>query len=121
MLNFTTLKSRFCFTNARKANTKFVGTLIVVQTATKSSCQLDANPQEAVIGFTVSKKIGKAVTRNLVKRQLRHVCRLLNHQQIAYNNYYVIIARSKILDASFSELTQEIINGFTWLAKKQRQ
>ena len=34
-----------------------------------------AAPAEPRVGFVVSKAVGPAVTRNLVKRRLRHLCR----------------------------------------------
>jgi len=59
------------------------------------------------VGFSVSKKVGKAVERNRVKRQLREICRL-NPQWFKPGFDYIFIARSPIKSASFGEKTQGV-------------
>ena len=55
------------------------------------------------IGITVSKKLGKAVIRNRVRRRLREVYRL---NEAAFLNGYdiVVVARSKCVGAEFTTL-----------------
>lgn len=53
------------------------------------------------VGLTVSKSIGSAVTRNRVKRRLRHTVRDVQLQPAMD---YVIIARQSIVDASYPTL-----------------
>ncbi len=65
------------------------------------------------VGVTVSKKLGKAVVRNRVRRRLREVYRL--HESRFLPGWdIVVVARSRAVDASFSELT----NAYLTLAKK---
>lgn len=65
------------------------------------ACKNDRNTKR--FGFSVSKKIGKAVKRNLVRRRLKEICRLNNHWFL--NGYdYIFIARKGIDDISFSSL-----------------
>ena len=55
---------------------------------------------------SVSKKIGKAHTRNLFKRRVKDILMKLN-----YNNScdYVIILRKSIIDANFENIKKELI------------
>ena len=65
------------------------------------------------VGVTVSKKLGKAVVRNRVRRRLREVYRL-NESRFLPGWDIVVVARGRAVDAGFSELT----NAYLALAKK---
>ena len=57
------------------------------------------------VGVTVSKKLGKAVVRNRVRRRLREVYRL--HESRFLPGWdIVIVARHRAVTASFSDLTK---------------
>ena len=59
------------------------------------------------VGFIVSKKVGKAVVRNKVRRRLREIFRAL----IPYlqdNCNYIIIARTECANATFSQLANSM-------------
>lgn len=58
------------------------------------------------VGFTVSKKVGKAHERNLVKRRLRHLMRQRKDRFAAYD--VVVIARASALAISFEELSRQL-------------
>jgi ribonuclease P protein component len=59
------------------------------------------------IGFSISKKIGKAHTRNLIKRRLRVVVREeVKHLPDEYN--LVIIARAGVDELTFDELQAQV-------------
>ena len=59
------------------------------------------------IGYTASKKIGNAVRRNKAKRIMRELARkiIINGK---INSYYVLIAKSSLLDEKFSNLIVEL-------------
>ena len=61
------------------------------------------------VGITVSKKLGKAIIRNRVRRRLREVYRL-NEEQFAAGYDIVVVARSRCIRASFPELTQAYLS-----------
>lgn len=56
-------------------------------------------------GFSVSKKIGKAVVRNKIKRQLKNIL----DQNIYENNFNcIIMVRKGILDLDFLEIRKSL-------------
>lgn len=62
--------------------------------------------QHRRFGFSVSKKVGSSVERNLIKRRLRAICRDIR-EQIPYEYDLVFIARKPALTASYSQLAAE--------------
>ena len=59
------------------------------------------------VGYTASKKIGNAVRRNKAKRIMRELARkiIINGK---INSYYVLIAKSSLLDEKFENLLIEL-------------
>ncbi len=66
-----------------------------------------AKSREKQVGFSVSKKLGNAVTRNLVKRRLRECFRPLLGD--VKNGLYVIVARPSAAGATFRELQRDTL------------
>lgn len=60
------------------------------------------------MGIIVKKSIGKAIHRNKVKRRLREIWRLEGTRLLTGSDV-VIIARQGILEATFTELKEELI------------
>lgn len=60
------------------------------------------------VGITVSKKLGKAVVRNRVRRRIREAYRL-NEGQFLPGWDIVIVARSRAVEVNFQKLTQSLL------------
>ncbi|MEG1805633.1 MAG: ribonuclease P protein component [Clostridia bacterium] len=60
-----------------------------------------------LIGVSVSKKIGKSVVRNKVKRRIKESARLLIPQMDKRFNY-VIIARTSAVESSYAQINQTL-------------
>lgn len=61
------------------------------------------------VGITVSKKLGKAVVRNRVRRRIREAYRL-NEERFLPGWDIVIVARSRAVEVSFQKLTQSLLS-----------
>lgn len=61
------------------------------------------------VGITVGKKLGHAVVRNRIRRRLREVYRL--HEDAFIPGWdIVVVARSRAISASFSQLTDAYLS-----------
>ena len=60
------------------------------------------------IGFTVSTKLGKAVTRNRVRRRLREIYRL-HEGEFLPGAEIVIVARVRSVDAGYRQLDRALL------------
>jgi ribonuclease P protein component len=65
------------------------------------------NQLEPKFGIIVSSKVGKAVTRNKIKRRLRAILRS-NLSKFSKDAEYVIIAYPQIANLNFENMTKEV-------------
>ena len=97
---------------------KWVSPSLILQTrkrAEKTSDTVLTQCNDARFGFTVSKKVGNAVTRNRAKRRLKEAVRRLqlDNERFCRLGYdYVLIARSSIVKQDFQSLLKEIRTAF---------
>ena len=61
------------------------------------------------VGFTVSKKLGKAVVRNRIRRRLREIMRL-SQERLEQGYDLILVARSRAVDAEYHRLEADVLN-----------
>jgi len=77
----------------------------------------DSSP--ARVGFTVSKKVGGAVERNRIRRQLREIVRLSAATGLHAGSDYVVVARRAALDIPFVRLAEDFTGALRRLEKRR--
>ena len=86
--------------------------------------QTDSSAQPERVGFVVSKAVGNAVTRNLVKRRLRHLmaATLAERDQAGTQPRcdFVLRAFPSAAQASYAELAQDVASSVASVTKKLR-
>ena len=107
------LTKRSDFLRVQRANLKYVTTSLVIQIASNSSLGHTATR----VGFTASKKIGNAVSRNFAKRRMRALISGQSDTLVEATDY-VVIARQAILVKKFSDIEGEMIDAIRALNKK---
>lgn len=70
--------------------------------------QLDQENSHFRVGISVSKKLGNAVTRNRVKRLIRHAIREISSELTAVD--FVIIARKGVENYPFQEVKKNLMH-----------
>lgn len=107
------LTKRSDFLRVQRANIKYVTPSLVVQTTSNSSL----GQMTARVGFTASKKIGNAVSRNFAKRRMRALISRQSDTLVEATDY-VVIARQAMLVKKFSDIEAEMIGAIHALNKK---
>jgi len=81
--------------------------------------QMRENPahQSIRVGFTATKRIGNAVTRNLAKRRLRQIARGLLPEFGRVGHDYVFIARDSTAAQNYLQLEQDAKKALKTLSK----
>ncbi len=88
------LKRNASFNYVYKKGNSIGSPLMVLNFVPASSCK---------VGVSISKKIGKSVQRNLIKRRIyEQFATFMPRIKGSYN--YVVVARERIRDASFEEI-----------------
>lgn len=102
---FSLLKRRRDFVRITKSGESVPTHTLVLQAAPSKSEQLSG---EARIGYTTTKKIGKAHVRNRCRRRLRAAAALFFAEHALPDFDYVIIARYTTAEAKFSAICKDL-------------
>ena len=71
--------------------------------------QLENQKSHFRVGLSVSKKLGNAVTRNQIKRRIRHIL-LSVREHLADNVDFVVIARKGVESLDYAEMEKNLLH-----------
>ncbi len=99
-----TMKRAFQFAMVRAAGSSNTGRFLVFSTAPHP----DGPDAPSLFGIITTKRIGHAVTRNLLRRRLREILRA-HGDPLRRGNYVVLIVRSRAAGADYAGLEKEFL------------
>ena len=70
------------------------------------------------VGFSVSKRVGNAVTRNRVKRRFRAAASIMINENGFFARDYVFIAKKAICGTAWNDLLETMRNAVKFMNKK---
>ena len=71
--------------------------------------QLENQKSHFRVGLSVSKKLGNAVTRNQIKRRIRHIL-LSVREHLADNVDFIVIARKGVESLDYAEMEKNLLH-----------
>jgi ribonuclease P protein component len=98
------LKRRRDFLGVAATRRKWVAPGLILQVRPQDS---GAAPPAIRVGFTVSRKVGNAVTRNRVRRRLRAAAEAVLTEHAAPGHDYVVIGRGNTVRRPFAALNDD--------------
>lgn len=106
------LKQRREFLQVAEARRKWAAPGLVLQARARDERDRPATdgaaPPDIRVGFTASRKVGGAVTRNRARRRLRQAVRQVMPCHAAPGQDYVVIARATTVRRRFSDLVKDL-------------
>ncbi len=113
MSEFLILKKRRDFLRAAKDLTVIFHNVML-----QAARPLSDQPHPARIGFTATKRLGKAHVRNRTKRRLRAVVREVYDKYALDNVDYVLVGRYDTFCCPFENLKTDVIRAFKKINKE---
>lgn len=101
-----TLKKRRDFLRAAAGGAKSAMPGLVLQV--RPNGEAEAAPGGIRVGYTVSRKVGNAVTRNRARRRLRAVAERVLGRDARPGRDYVLIGRSQTATRPFAALVEDL-------------
>jgi ribonuclease P protein component len=102
------LKRRAEFLAVAASRRRWVTPAFVLQLGRRPQAGSAAGPAEIGVGFTASRRIGKAVARNRARRRLSEAARVVLPGPARPGCNYVIVARPAVLTWRFDRLLHEL-------------
>lgn len=109
-MKINTLNKKFEFQAAFKSNVVFVSNLFVAY-----CLHFENDNVQTRFGFVIRKKVGNAVVRNKIRRRLKSS--IYTKLSCKLPLYIVIVARSKIAEADFQAISDEVKKMYTFATK----
>lgn len=110
-MSFFTIEKRRDFVLATNVGKRFITGSFILQMNKRADDHFAPPPPR--FGFTVTKKMGNAVTRNRIKRRLREAVREAATKLALPGHDYVLIPRHKALDCPFPDLLRDMEFAFS--------
>lgn len=104
--SFITIKKRADYLTVSKNCKSHKTKLFFFKIASKSILKQDHTAP--VVGITITKKVGKAVSRNKIKRRIKAIFNELDFSTEESNYIYSFYARNHIMQANYSELKKDV-------------
>ena len=108
------MKKRKMFVHVADAGIKVISSGIVVQ-----ACPNDLSLIRT--GFTTTKKLGKAVIRNRIRRRLREVVRLCPKMSEMTGYDLVFIGRQSTFDRPFEKLKADLVYALNDILRQNKE
>lgn len=102
--NIVTLKKNFEFKYVYNKGRVFSNNLLILYI-------IENKKENNRVGFIVSKKVGKSVVRNKIRRRLKEIYRL-NYNSIKKGYNLIIISRKSAVNTSYKDLEKSMQNLF---------
>ncbi len=115
------LKRRPEFLAVAASGRRWVTPAFVLQAGRRPARADDGSRAEIGLGFTASRRIGKAVARNRARRRLVAAARAIlpGPAEPGYN--YVIVARPAVLTCPFERLLSDLATAFARISRRERR